>query len=483
MQVKKFEARSMKEALEMVKTQMGPDAIILSARDNNKSFGLVGEGSVEVTAAVSEQTLQRKKFAESRMTGSHLEQFSKSPARVQKNIIENMVNKHVEKTQPRAITTRRYIDIDAPEEAAVPINNTPKMAPTPANVAAFVRGPAPATAAASAPARAAAPAPTAGSSANLPATAEDNKEIQSLRTEIATLREIIASFKDMPQNLIGSTGTHPGADYGIPYDLSYMFEKLTAVGVAREIAAEILTRAQETIPALKLKNKNLVDGWVARHILETTPIVKDGLGQKIHCFIGPSGSGKTTAMVKFASDLVLRHGKKVALLTTDTMKVGAADQMRIYAQILNVPFAIVRTQNDWNSFMKYLSEVDIALVDFPGLSLKNQDEIEALNRLLPPAIVNPRFHMVLNATFKDADVMETSRRYSILGVDDVIFTCLDESTQHGTIYNFTRRTQIPLHSFGVGPKVPDDLEPATKERVLDLIFKLTEDGNKSVELR
>ncbi|HEY1079416.1 MAG TPA: flagellar biosynthesis protein FlhF, partial [Bdellovibrio sp.] len=67
MQVKKFEARTMKEALEMVKTQMGPDAIILSARDNNKSFGLVGEGSVEITAAVSDETLQKKKFAESRL--------------------------------------------------------------------------------------------------------------------------------------------------------------------------------------------------------------------------------------------------------------------------------------------------------------------------------------------------------------------------------------------------------------------------------
>ncbi|WP_374021172.1 hypothetical protein [Bdellovibrio bacteriovorus] len=62
MQVKKFEARTMKEALEMVKTQLGPDAIILSARDNNKSFGLVGEGSVEITAAVSEETLQKKEI-------------------------------------------------------------------------------------------------------------------------------------------------------------------------------------------------------------------------------------------------------------------------------------------------------------------------------------------------------------------------------------------------------------------------------------
>ena len=66
MQVKKFEARTMKEALEMVKTQLGPEAIILSARDNHRSFGLVGEGSVEITAAISEDSLQKRRFTQSK---------------------------------------------------------------------------------------------------------------------------------------------------------------------------------------------------------------------------------------------------------------------------------------------------------------------------------------------------------------------------------------------------------------------------------
>src|SRR3989338_1912414 len=116
MQVKKFEARTMKEALEMVKTQLGPDAIILSARDNNKSYGLVGEGSVEITAAVSEETLQRKKFTESKMREQDKERFQKIPARQQKEFIHKMVEKHVQKNaQPPQITQRRYIDIDEEE--------------------------------------------------------------------------------------------------------------------------------------------------------------------------------------------------------------------------------------------------------------------------------------------------------------------------------------------------------------------------------
>src|SRR5207253_9186294 len=103
----------MKEALEMVKAELGPEAIILSARDNNKSYGLVGDGSVEITAAVSDETLQRKKFTEARMREQDKAKFNQSSARSQKDLIEKMVNKHLEKSKaPRAITSQRYIEID-----------------------------------------------------------------------------------------------------------------------------------------------------------------------------------------------------------------------------------------------------------------------------------------------------------------------------------------------------------------------------------
>lgn len=472
MQVKKFEARTMKEALEMVKTQLGPDAIILSARDNNRSFGLVGEGSVEITAAVSEDTLQKKKFAESRLRPQDLDQFQKSSARAQKQLIDKMVNKYVEKTQPKQITSRRYIDIDdgGGSGAGLELEAVPA-----ARVS--IGGKKTAAAPAPAPVRTAPPAKAAP--APVAAPAAPREDISALKSEIATLRDIIAQFRDVPQNMVG---THPGSDYGIPFDLSFMFERLTGTGIDETIAAEILTKAQENIPALKLKNKSLVDGWVARHILETTLVTGEAAPGKIQVFVGPAGSGKTTAMVKMASHLVVNEHRKVALLTTDTFKVGAADQMRMYAQILNVPFAIIRSSDDWNNIMRYLGNIDVVLVDMPGFSLKNADEIESLRRLMPPPILNPRVHFTASATAKDADVNEAARRYSVLGFDDAIFTALDESVQHGTLYNFVQRFGVPLHGFGIGPRVPDDYEPATRERVLDLLFRITRQRQGAVEL-
>ena len=79
----------------------------------------------------------------------------------------------------------------------------------------------------------------------------------------------------------------------------------------------------------------------------------------------------------------------------------------------------------------------------------------------------------MNATSKDADMTDIGRRFSFLGYQDVIFTSLDESVQHGPIYNFMKKFDIPLHSFGIGSRVPEDFEFATKERIVDLIFKIT----------
>ncbi|AHI06933.1 flagellar biosynthesis protein [Bdellovibrio bacteriovorus W] len=483
MQVKKFEARTMKEALEMVKSQLGPDAIILSARDNHRSYGLVGEGSVEITAAVSEETLQKKKFAESKLRDEDREVFNRISARQQKELINKMIQKHTApqpQHQARAaaaansssngITQRRYIDIEDEGEmnrqkqvVEEKLRANPRRA-----LNAFkeqdliLKGemPAPAEPKKSAPAKAATPAPVA----------MENAEIMALKNEIASLKQVISHFQQMPQSFVGA---HPGADYGINYDLSFVFEKLTSSGISKEIAAEILTVAQDSLPVLKLKNKALVEAWVARYVLDTTLIAKNPNAGKIHCFVGPSGSGKTSSLIKMASQMVVREGKKIALFTTDTFKVGAAEQMKIYAQILNVPFSVIRSQNDWTNLMRYLQNVDCVLVDFAGLSLKNNDEIHMLKSLLPPAVLNPQVHLTLSTNTKDCDATELGRRYSVVGYKDVIFTSLDESTQHGTIYNFMKRFDIPLHSFGIGPRVPEDFEYASKERLLDLIFKIT----------
>ncbi len=128
----------------------------------------------------------------------------------------------------------------------------------------------------------------------------------------------------------------------------------------------------------------------------------------------------------------------------------------------------------------HLDQLDSVLVDFAGFNLRNQDEIHYMKRMSPPVFRSVRTHLVLSCLAKDADLLDCAKRYEAFGYDDVIFTGLDEAAQHGNIYNLAHRINIKLFAFGIGPKVPEDFEMATAERVVDLILKITQSSKQEV---
>jgi flagellar biosynthesis protein FlhF len=484
MRVKKFEAKTMKEALQMVKLELGPDAVILAAKDNRNRFGLVGEGSVEITAAVSESTLHKKRFAESRLRDEDRERFQSSTARSQKQVIEKMAERRLQ----AAAHARAQVQQLA-QEAAQQANSLNSLGTQSARPGMQSKSSRPITSVSYIDIEDDSPQENYGRGNNsggldlytsqAPAQRRENsrtnraagtEELTELKGEIQRLQEVIRGFQKMPQSFIPS---YPGAEHGVGADFAFMYQKLVEAGILPEVATEILKAAQASIDPIHAKKRTAVDAWVARRILDSTQLVSDPFKGRIHAFVGPSGAGKTASVIKFASHLVVNENKKVAIITGDTQKVGAVDQMKIFCRILNVPFAMVRNRNDWEWVLTQLSNVDYILFDSPGLQLREIDEIHKLKAMLPPELLAPTTHLVLSATSKDSDASEMARRYRAANVNDVIFTNLDQSVQHGVIYNFQLKNSLPLHSFGIGPRIPEDFEPATKERVLDLIFKLT----------
>ncbi|MBL7669360.1 MAG: flagellar biosynthesis protein FlhF [Bdellovibrionaceae bacterium] len=462
MLVKKFEARTMKEALEMVKAQMGPDAIILSARDNKKSFGLVGEVSVEITAAVSETTLHKKKFVENKMIETDKEKFQKSPARSQKDLIEKMVRRELEsrpvaktnlantpqpepKAVPRKMTSQRYIEIDETDE----FESSPQQPQSQTQL----------------------PVQSPAQSVAQPPVWSNGSTIKNLRTEVSSLKEALSHFQKIPQQL-GSS--YPGADFGLPFDLSFLFVKMVKEGVSEKIVGQLLYEAFQKMPPNRIKNQALVEGWVAKNILETTVLSPLDFNTKVHVFFGPAGGGKTTTLVKMASRLLLEENKRVGLITTDILKVGAIDQLRIFSQILNVPFAVVREPSDWRKLASYFDQVDVLFVDFPALGLREFEQVHKWAALLPPTSISSQKHLVLPCTYRSDDMKEAATRWEAFRADDLIITNLDESVRRGVVYSIMKELGLPLFAFGIGSRVPDDFEYATKERVLDLIFRITE---------
>ena len=445
MTVKKFEARSMKEALEMIKSQLGPDAIILSAKEITKGFGLGGEKSIEVTAAFSETTLHKKKFVESKFPALQKEQFQKSGAKEQKEVMRKVIEGQIAKMNsqnpkaasiPYKMTEKRYAEIDNEQATS---NHTEHHNQS-----------------------------TAFS--EVAKKAWNDMEVSSLKREIETLKHVMTQFQTMPQSFVQA---HPGADFGVHYLLSAQFQNLTLAGLLPEIAGEILLQCQKSLSSQQQGNRGTVDSWIAKHILDTVKVTHD-CHEQFHLFVGPSGSGKTTSLIKLASEMILNQRKRIAIISTDNSKVGAGEQMKIFAQILNVPFLSIRTQQDWSHVIPHIDQLDHVLIDYSGLNLRNQDEVNYMKRMSPPVFKSMRTHLVLSSLAKDTDLIECAKRYQAFGYNDVIFTGLDEASQHGNIYNFIKKTKTELFAFGIGSKVPEDFEFATAERVVDLLLKITQ---------
>ena len=193
----------------------------------------------------------------------------------------------------------------------------------------------------------------------------------------------------------------------------------------------------------------------------------------MNSLFGPSGSGKTSTLVKVASHCVVKKKKKVAIVTADTMKVGSSEQLKIYCQILNIPFAIVRNGSELNAVINKLGNIDKILVDTPSLSLKGIDELTWARNLVSITGEAKTSHLVLSALSKDEDLFSIAKRFSVTNFQDLIVTGLDQVSRHGVLVNLNQILGKPLYSFGTGSRIPEDFEWATKERVLDLIFKLS----------
>lgn len=431
MQVKKFEARSMKEALDMIKRELGPEAIILSAKDNGQKYGLVGEGSVEVTAAISESSLQKKQFVENRMPDRLKENYHKSPAKNQKEWVEKLISSYRKEDESQqskkreAVKPKNYIDI-------VDEDNPSGIASVP--------------------------------------------QVENLKKELDDLKQLVKQLTTQHENTPSRSNTDNNLN--LPLESLATFEKLKEQGLREEFALSLLDEAKKDLGDIKFRNRSLIEGWLVSYIMKTVQLIEPG--NKLQFFMGPPAAGKTSSMIKWASFLILNRKKKIALVAADHVKIGAVQQVRMYAQILNVPFVAVKSKQEWPYILESLKDYDYILCDFPGSNLNESDEIINLKSLMPAAGVDYDVTFVLSAAMQLQDLNRIFSNYRSFRPKSVIFTHLDDTKKRGAIYEFSQLHKIPLFAFSLGRKIPDDFEISTKERVVDFTLKLSTHGGVDV---
>ncbi|MBQ9550019.1 MAG: flagellar biosynthesis protein FlhF [Lachnospiraceae bacterium] len=207
----------------------------------------------------------------------------------------------------------------------------------------------------------------------------------------------------------------------------------------------------------------MLSGIYQRLILkfgEAATIEKNASEPEAVFFLGPTGVGKTTTIAKIASRLVVQDKKRVALVTTDTYRVKAAEQLRTYADILNVPFRIVYVDDDMRSALNEFKNFDFVLVDTAGHSPKNNEQIGNQKQFIDLTRDTMRItvYLVVSVTTKYRDLLNIADTYSKLVDYRIIFTKLDETTTLGNMLNLKLHTGSEISYVTDGQDVPDDIE-------------------------
>ena len=182
-------------------------------------------------------------------------------------------------------------------------------------------------------------------------------------------------------------------------------------------------------------------------------------GPKIVYFIGPTGVGKTTTIAKVASSFSVEEKKKVALITTDTYRIAAAEQLHTYANILEVPFLVAYTEEELTEAVANFREYDYIFVDTAGHSHQNEDRMELLGKFLDATkeSAEQQVFLVLSATTKYSDLKRIAEQYRKVTDFQLIFTKLDETTALGSLYNLKMYTETPIAYVTCGQNVPEDI--------------------------
>lgn len=419
MTINKFQGKTESEAIERAKKEMGPDVVIMSVKTVKPKgvFRALKGILYEVTAALEENDANKvNPFAQ-----SQTEAAAQAPMR-----------------KPESINLAADENIRIP--AAVPVSRPQPIQRQPEEL----------------PEQR--PQPQQASSSALE---ERLDSLQSL------LEDRISAEKKNQEDGIG--GANDQAQEGFSF-VKMLYQTLLDNEVDEKYANQILDELE------KISSKGSNIDYILSHIYQKLvlkfgqpkPIEFQGSKPTVAFFIGPTGVGKTTTIAKVASRYKVDEGKKVAFLTADTYRIAATEQLRTYANILDMPLTIVYSPEEMKEAVHNLSEYDLILVDTAGFSHKNAAQCEDVKKLIGGLSAGSKteVYLVLSATTKYRDLQDMCNIYRTFADYRLIFTKLDETSCYGNLLNIHLYSGADLSYSTYGQNVPDDIEVFDTQKIV-----------------
>jgi len=287
-----------------------------------------------------------------------------------------------------------------------------------------------------------------------------------------SISQEVAALKLMVKDLVTQTRLRQAPN--IPEELFEFYTRLIGNQVAEELAAELIKSVQKQVrPEHYSQGAYIKDRLIEqleKLICTAGPIVRSRkTGPHVVALIGPTGVGKTTTLAKLAANLKLRERHHVGLVTLDTYRIAAVDQLKRYADIIGSPLRVVSGADDLREAARSMRECEFLLIDTAGRSPNDALKLNELRGIL--AAVEPdEVHLVLAATASQQCLELAASRFGDVRTDKIIFTKLDEAANLGVLLNVVRKMNKSLSYLTTGQDVPDDIEVGQARRLAQLIL-------------
>lgn len=448
MVIKKFKGKSNAEALAKAKLELGSDITLLHTRTLN---GLMGAGKVEVTVTTEppKRLRGRNRPLESRPDPTFAKRQKLLAAYARQTM--DQAKSNTGDTSPSYLDGRPTLEklekLQMRNRAAAPTVTRAETRDEP-QLDTMTN-------------RVATQPPQAAGQAYHGAAAK----------EASGVKDDVSEMKKMLKELIAMQRKDRFAD--IPDELSEFYVKLIEQEVVEDLAHGLVKRLVREVGKDYLNDKELLREKLLNNIAKLinvgSPITLKKGQTRVVAMIGPTGVGKTTSIAKIAANLQLKQKAKVGLITLDTFRISAVDQLHNYASILDVPLVVVNRPEEIQEAIVQLSTCDVILIDTAGRSHRDYDKMSDLAKFLELAKPD-EVHLVLSTTTNQKAMERIIDSFSYCRIDRILLTKLDEAVNLGMVLNVLGRVQTELSYFTTGQNVPDDIEEGEARTLARMIL-------------
>jgi flagellar biosynthesis protein FlhF len=455
MQVKIFESTDMTSGLKLVKDTLGPDALILSTRTiRNGKLGILGKPTLEITAAIDSPWPEAQEGYQSQAriaVSPRKKAFTQwaddtvmpKPSAPQGQAItyDSQFRLHPEPVRSQEIPTEIHKEMDELKEMVK------KLGMEMAQLGKVHKS-----------------TDTAPFSQQEPLTTDAMPEPQDL---------------DQENNFSGHQQSEAISDDAV-VNTTQLLALLTAQGISETAAQEISASTLTMLPPNEQwsnteTQQGLLRACISSHLhVSPQPLARKN-GQHRLALVGPTGVGKTTTLAKIAAHYLSTVSSSIALITIDTYRIAAVEQLKVYGAIMNLPVEVVITPEQLEQALARHHDKELILIDTAGRSPRDTLCIEELASFLRPDLAIDK-HLVLSATTRRSELFEAVKRFDGLGIDQAIITKTDECSTLGILLDIQMHNPsrvIPFSWITNGQRVPEDLLAASRELMTNMILSTT----------